>query len=113
MVEDMSNSEQNYGYCPLLTTTTNPLPTRAKLTPTLPNGATSRAYYSARAADLEDPLLLVNRITGRLELVEAAHRVDGSSRRRPNGSTIVGNDLSAKYSLLETLTSLSHPTISM
>ena len=90
MVEDVSNSEHNYGYCLSLTTTTNSLPTRAKLMSTLPNCATSRAYYSAWANDLEDPLLLVNRITGRLELAGAAQKVDGTSCRQPNGSTIVG-----------------------
>ena len=100
MVEDMSKSEQNYTYCLLLTTTTNQtLPTSAKLTPPLPNGAISIAY-SAGAVDLEDPLFLVNRVTERLELARAARHVDGNNRRRLNGSTIVGNDLSDKYSLI-------------
>ena len=46
--------------------------------------------FLARAVDLEPPHLLVNKVTGRLELAGAAQKVDGTSCRQPNGSTIVG-----------------------
>ena len=88
MVKNTSESEENYSRCLPTTTTTNP-PTRAEMTKTQANGATNRARL-ARAVDLEPPLLLVNKVTGRLELAGAAQKVDGNSCRQPNGSTIVG-----------------------
>ena len=72
--------------------TTTYHPTEAEMTKTQANGATIRARF-ARAVDLESPLLLVNKVTGRLELAAAAQKVDGTSCRQPNGSTIVVNDL--------------------
>ena len=77
--------------------TTSHLPTRAEMTKTQANSATTRAH-SARAVDLEHPHLLVNKVTEQLDVAEDAHQVDGNNRCRPNGSTIVGNDRSDKYS---------------
>ena len=88
MVKNTSESEENYSRCLPTTTTTNP-PTRAEMTKTQANGATNRARL-ARAVDLETPLLLVNNVTGRLELAAAAQKVDSTSCCQPNGSTIVG-----------------------
>ena len=88
MVKNTSESEENYSRCLPTTTTTNP-PTRAEMTKTQANGATIRARL-ARAVDLETPLLLVNKVTGRLELAAAAQKVDSTSCCQPNGSTIVG-----------------------
>ena len=82
------------------------------MTKTQANSATTRAHL-ARAVDLEHPHLLVNKVTEKLEVAEDAHQVDGNNRCRPNGSTIVGNDRSDKYSSLETMTLLSLPAICM
>ena len=75
--------------------------------------STTTIVHSTRAVDPEHPHLLVNKVTEKLEVAEGAHQADGDNRRRPNGSTIVGNDRSDKYSSLETMTLLSHPAICM
>ena len=77
MVKNTSESEKNYSWCLPTMTTTNP-PTRVEMTKTQANGAIIRARL-ARAIDLEPPLLLVNKVTGRLELAGAAQKVDGTS----------------------------------
>ena len=67
-------------------------PTEAEMTKTQANGATIRARL-ARAVDLEPPLLLVNKVTGRLELAAAAQKVDGTSMPSTERVQIVVNDL--------------------
>ena len=90
MVDHMLESEENYTRClPPPTTNNQNLPTRAEMTKTQANSATTRAHL-ARAVDLEPPHLLVNKVTGRLELAGAAQKDDGINCRQPNGSTIVG-----------------------
>ena len=65
--------------------------------------STTTIVHSTRAVDPEHPHLLVNKVTEKLEVAEDAYQVDGNSRCRPNGSTIVGNDCSDKYSLIGNL----------